>query len=587
MKQFFKFFTASCLGVFAAIGVIFFLLFVIIAIFSSGETSIKEHSILEIDLNHMITELSDNVERSPYNLEIQKAIGLVDFQALIEHAKDDQKVEGILINTSSASVAPASLDVMRQAIADFKESGKPVYAYADYYSQGSYYLATVADSVFMNVNGMIDLKGYGVMIPHFKKLMDRVGLDMNIFYAGQFKSATEPYRRTDMSEPNKKQTREFLDEMWMMAKTKIGEARGLSVVQVDNIAQNYQGRMATSALSSGLIDAILYKEDVEDIIRKSTDISSKKISYVDLKEYKLKSTIKTSRKSDRVAVVHMEGTVTYGTDNKGAITEQKYPDLIRKLKDNKKIKAVVLRVNSPGGSSITSDVIWNSIEKLKETGKPVIASFGDYAASGGYYVACGADTIVSMPNTLTGSIGVFAMLPNATKMLNETIGITFDTVKTNDLSVAFQPTYNFSDKEREIMNESTDQVYQQFLSRVSEGRNMSIEDVHEVAQGRVWTGQKAQQIGLVDVLGDLDDAIEIAAEAAGLVDSYSVSHYPKIKPDPIEELLMAFGQQTSVPKVIEISEQHKELLNLYEGIKPFLYENGKAQMMLPIQVKWD
>ncbi len=586
MRQFFKFFTASCLGVFAAFGIIMLLLIMIGLLSTIGaDDQVKNKSILKLGFDHSITELSDNKNTSPYDFDSPSAIGLQDFIKTIKHASTDNKIKGIYINTSNIAAAPATLSAVQKALLDFKESGKFIYAYSDYYSQSAYYIASTADSIYSNVNGSVDLKGFGTVVPFYKEAMDAIGFDMNIFYAGNFKSATEPYRYTEMSDNNRLQTREFLDEMWDIFESDIASNRSMPQATLAGIVDVYGGYSATAALKNKLLDEVIYSDQVERKLRAASKTNEEdEINFVNIEDYIAKSTFNKSKGDDQIAIVYMEGTVEYGNDNNGNINEQKFPKILEEIAKDDKVKAVVLRVNSPGGSSVTSDLIWHATENLKASGKKVIASYGDYAASGGYYVSCGADTIVSMPNTLTGSIGVFMMLPNVQKMLNEKIGINFDTVKTAPMATAFQPMLKMRDQEKEILNNMTQELYEQFLSRVADGRNMSRDEVHEVAQGRVWTGTKAKELGLVDIIGDLDLAITIAAESAK-VEEYKVVNYPKITMEPWEEILQNITKKTSL-KTVTLTEQERALWNMYQSYKPMLTDT-KAQMRLPYHFEWN
>lgn len=585
MKQFFKFFTASCLGVFAAICLLFFVIAMIGVAAGSSKTVVANKSVLKLDFNHGITELSDNIAMSPYNFSDVEAIGLQDIKNLIEYAATDDRIKGIYLDANQVSAAPATLDIINKALIKFKESNKFIYSYADYYSQSGYYLASSADSIYLNLNGSVDLKGFGTVIPYFKKAMDAVGVDMDIFYAGNFKSATEPYRSTKMSENNRIQTKEFLTELWNTFKNDIAINRKIDNNELDKIVNEYRGNTAQSALGSNLVDRIAYQDEVEFQIKKAVDVKpSKKIEFISLTDYKDAVVLPKTRGKQKIAVVYMEGEVSYGSDENGTINENRYPKLLEKIEADTSIKAVVLRINSGGGSSLTSDIIWHHVENIKKSGKHVVASFGDYAASGGYYVACGADTIVAMPNTLTGSIGVFMMLPNIEKLLTEKIGITFDTVKTAPMAASFQTVYPLSDQEKQILTNATNEIYEQFLNRVSRGRGMTRDAVHEVAQGRVWTGSRGKELGLVDELGDLDRAIEIAAEMAH-IDKYSIKTYPKLEPDPVAEFIKNISNNNKALSNFQNDISQEKLYKMYQKWKP-LTQKG-VQMRLPYYFEWN
>ncbi|MBK9737761.1 MAG: signal peptide peptidase SppA [Saprospiraceae bacterium] len=447
-----------------------------------------------------------------------------------------------------------------------------MYSYADNHSQSSYVLCSVADSMFINPQGGVDLKGYGASIPFFKNMLDKVGVEMNIFYAGNFKSATEPFRLTEMSEFNRLQTKDFLTDMKNIMVEKIAKSRKMEAAKIEGIMTNYDGRNGKLALANGLVDGLYYKDEFEDFLKRKTGTEAdKKIKYISLSKYNGLADIDEGEGKDKIAIINAEGEIIYGSDELGIISEKRYIEMLTKIRNDKKIKAVVLRVNSPGGNAFSSDVIWRELEKIKESGKPVIASFGDYAASGGYYIAAGADMIVAQPNTLTGSIGVFMMFPNATKLMNEKIGVTFDTIKTHPFATGFSPFLNLSDKEKELLQESTMDIYDLFIDRVSKGRKLSIDSTKVIAQGRVWTGKKAKEIGLVDELGNLDDAIKIAADKAG-IQTYKIVEYPTIKEDFISTIIKEIQKGQGGEEAIKLfsTKDERKLYEQYQSLKGIL-----------------
>jgi len=588
MKEFFKFFTASCLGVFAAIALIFLFFAGFLGSAMSNKPVVPKNTVLELDFSAFIPEKSDNVEISPLDLEAAESIGLDGIKALLKHAATDDKVKGILIKGDAVSGGQATISSIREALTKFKESEKFVYAYADFYTQSGYFLSSVADSIFLNPNGMVDVKGFATLMPFFKDAMDKAGVKANVFYAGNFKSATEPFRREDMSEPNRLQTREFLSEMVDMYKNTVAPARGMTPEDLDVIMTEYKGKTATTSLEAGLVDRITYWDEVETTLRSKLDIKpTKKIKLKSLSEYRDAVTLKQENSSakDKIAVLFAEGTISYKTDEKGSVSETKYLKALEKIKNDDNIKALVLRVNSGGGSSITSDMIWRGIENVKAAGKPVVASFGDYAASGGYYIAAGADTIVSSPNCLTGSIGVFMLFPNLSDLATNKLGITFDEVKTHPMAIGPTMVKELNEKEKQLLQEGTNDIYEIFLKRVGEGRGMTRDEVHEIAQGRVWTGKKGQEIGLVDVLGDLEDAIRIAGEMAD-IETYKLKSYPIIKEDPWAEIVKGLAKSGNVQSTLGISETEIAMMKEYKEIKNILIDRT-PQARLPFIVKFD
>jgi len=574
MKSFFPTFFASCLGVFAAFALCIFILIGISISSISQKESYGDNTILKLKLEEFIPEKSDNVnQQSVFFGGSSETIGLRRILTLLEAASEDKKIKGILLENNSIGVGQATVLSLMAGLQKFKESGKFIYTYADSHSQSSYLLCSVADSMFINPQGGVDLKGYGAAIPFFKNMLDKVGIEMNIFYAGNFKSGTEPYRLNEMSDFNRLQTRTFLEDMQEIMIKKIAENRNLTPEKINNIMANLEGRTGKKALENGLVDALFYKDQLEDFLRQKLDIKEgKKLKMVSLSEYNTIADIDDKGKGkNKIAIIYAEGEIIYGSNEPGIISEKKYISMLTKIRNDKNIKAVVLRVNSPGGNAFTSDVIWRELEKIKEAGKPLIASFGDYAASGGYYIAAGADRIVAQPNTLTGSIGVYMMFPNATKLLNEKIGVNFDTIKTHEFATGFSPTNNLSEKEKALLQESTYEIYDLFIDRVSKGRKLSVDSTKVIAQGRVWTGKRAIEIGLVDELGGLDEAIAIAAKKAGLTD-YKTVEYPFIEEDFIATIVREIQKGKGDEDVMGLFSTNEEriMLDQYQQFKAII-----------------
>ncbi|MBK9150892.1 MAG: signal peptide peptidase SppA [Saprospiraceae bacterium] len=539
MRQFFTTFLASCLGVVATFALIFILLIGMAISGAQSKSGYGNNSVLKLSLESFIPEQTDNVNQQfSFTGAADETIGLQRIITLIEHAANDKKIKGIVLENTSVSIGQASLLSLISSLQKFKESGKFVYSYADSHTQSSYMLCSVADSMFLNPQGMIDIRGYGSAIPFFKNMLDKVGVEMEVFYAGDFKSASEPFRLTGMSEASKLQTREFLHDMHMIFREIVSENRKLPADSIESIISTYSGRTAVKAKQAGLVDALYYKDQFEDMIREKTGIKpGKKIKYISIGKYDTVADVKQkSGGKDKIAIVYAEGEIVYGSEDPGVISEKKYLKVLQKIRNDKEVKAVVLRVNSPGGNAFSSEVIWHEIQKIRQAGKPVVASFGDYAASGGYYISAGADKIVAQPNTLTGSIGVFMMLPNATKLMNDKLGVNFDTIKTHPYAAGFSPFLNLTDKEKEVMQEMTMDIYDLFIKRVAEGRNLSEDSTKVIARGRVWTGRMAVEKGLVDTLGNLDTAIKIAAAEAGL-EKYKTVEYPFVEPDFFNTLI--------------------------------------------------
>lgn len=583
MKRFLSFFTASCLGTLAAIAIIGLVLFLIGMGASKSDKTVKSNSILVLKFEHFIPEKTNNIVEQPYSFQDVEFLGLRTIKRLIKHAKTDDRISGILLDPKFAYQDQVKVFNLKSAIEDFKESEKFVYAFSDFYTQPGYQMSTGADSIFLNPNGAIDLKGFAIMYPFYKDVMDKLGVSMNIFYAGDFKSATEPYRRNDMSEASKIQSRAYIDELNDLLIENIASDRDLEISDVEELKNTYAAFEANTALYSGLVDGLKYWDEMEDFLKERLGLEEDKgLNLIELDKYSSKVTLKQSSDSkDKIAIVYAEGDITYGEEVKGQVTNGQYVDLINKLRDKENIKAIVLRVNSPGGSGFSSDVIWRELDKTSKDGTPIVASMGSYAASGGYYIAAMADTIVAEPATLTGSIGVYMMFPNFRDLLSEKIGIHFDTVSTSPHAAGVNPLFDLSNEQIDMMQKSTDRLYAQFLSRVAEGRGMTSEQVHNIAQGRIWSGKKAKELGLVDELGDLDHAIELAAEMSGL-ESYKIVEYPVIKENPWKKMISSFSSQAQVKHPV-LPQELKKLYPIYKDAKAWLkYDHPQARLPLII-----
>lgn len=552
MKNFLRTVFGSCLGVLLAILVIGLIATLVggsLMSKSSSKPSLSSNSVLKLDFKKLIPERTDNTVQGQDFLNEEKNLGLFEIVNTIEHAKDDKKIKGILLDLGFNSFGNAKAEAIRNALVDFKESGKFIYAYANRYGygQGAYYLATTADQIWLHPLGAVDFRGFGMEMPFFKDLLDKVGVKMQPFYAGKFKSATEPFRRNDMSEENRKQVRAYVSEMWEDFLGDIAASRDLTVEELRDAAANVEGRLPAKALAAGLVDELLYEDQVFDELRTALDLDKDdKINFTSLENYnEVKGKDLNLSAPSKIAILYAEGQIRRGTETYGTITDEHYVEMLRKIRKDDKVDALVLRVNSGGGDAIVSDMIWREIELLKEKGVKVVASFADVAASGGYYIACGADKILAEPNTITGSIGVFGMAPNVQELFNEKLGIHMDTVKTLPYATGIlSPFYPVGPEQARLIQEGVDHTYEVFLSRVAEGRNMTRDQVHEIAQGRVWTGRKALENGLIDELGDIKSAVAQAADLAD-VDDYRITEYPRIK-DPITLLLEELtGQKTS------------------------------------------
>ncbi|MFK8102181.1 MAG: signal peptide peptidase SppA [Saprospiraceae bacterium] len=584
MGQFIKFIFASCLGVLLASVVIFGIGGMAVSGLVSKAEKVKvvqPNTVLELNFDEAIPEKTNNLAIDPYSFSQDDKVGLHDMIQAIRYAKDDDNIKGIFLDVSSLNVGAATASALRAALVDFKESGKFITAYGIYLSQGAYYVASVADKIALNPVGGLAFQGLGVQIPFFKDALDRLGVKMQIFYAGDFKSATEPYRLNKMSENNRLQIKEYLDGLYQVILTDISNSRGISESELRNIADNLLVQSPEDALNLKMVDALAYRDEVYDDLRERLGFSEKEdIRTVGIWSYykKAKAKLNFSIK-DKVAVVIAEGVIVNGEGELGEVGGQKYARLIRKLRKDDKIKAIVLRVNSPGGSATASDIIWRELLLAKEAGKPVVVSMGDYAASGGYYIAAMADTIYAQPNTITGSIGVFGMIPSMEEMLRDKVGVRFDAVKTGKFSTGISPFVDISEEEKTVIQKSVEDFYETFLKRVADGRGMTRDEAHKVAQGRVWTGTKAKSLGLVDALGDLDDAIQTAANLADL-STYRTTEYPKLKA-PLELMIDRFSGKRKTSLLLK-----EELGDMYFYLKQMedIKKMSGVQARLPFEI---
>ena len=530
MKDFLKFTLATVTGIIISSVVLFFIsILVVFSMVSSSEseTQVRKNSVMMLDLNGTLTERSQENPLDFLMKEDYKTYGLDDILSSIRKAKENEDIKGIYIQATSLGAGFASLEEIRDALKDFKESGKFIVAYGDTYTQNLYYLSSVADKVLLNPQGMLEWRGLAATPMFFKDLLEKIGVEMQIFKVGTYKSAVEPFISTEMSPANREQVNVYLSSIWGQITSSVAESRNLSVEalnkEADRMLMFYP---AEESVKNGLVDTLIYKNDVRDYLKNMVGIDKDdNMPVLGIQDMiNVKKNVPRDKSGNVIAVYYAYGEIDGGSSastDEGINSEKVIKDL-RKLKEN--VKAVVLRVNSPGGSAYGSEQIWYAVNQLKKE-KPVIVSMGDYAASGGYYIACNADTIVAEPTTLTGSIGIFGMMPNA-KGLTEKLGVNFDVVKTNPYADFGNLTRPMNDGEKGLMQMYVNKGYELFLTRCSDGRGISMEELDKIAQGRVWTGSTAKELGLVDELGGLDKALEIAIAKAG-VDAYTVMNYPK------------------------------------------------------------
>jgi protease-4 len=575
MKSFFKSVLATITGLVIFLLLIFFV-FAIIAASTDSAPVISSKSTLHIKLNGPVKEKAETPDQFEMIFDKNLNPDLGQIVNAIQRAKKDTKIKGIYFQPVLPEMGYASATILRNALKDFRSSGKYVYSYSEFYTPLTYYISSVADSIFLSPNGIVQKTGFSASIPFFKEFYDNIGIKWNIFYAGQFKSATEPLRYNKMSEQNRFQLHEFFSGLYKNTRDSILSIRNINKDSMESFVNNFKGLFPQNAVKYGLVDSLIYQIDFVNLLKEKNGISKKKkLKLVSVNKYRRGSDkLKIKKSKNKIAVIYMEGNIVDVGNKSGRISPEKFAkafdDILRK--DN--IKGVVLRVNSPGGSGSASDEILRAVDRVKEAGKPVIVSMGDYAASGGYYISCHADTIVADANSLTGSIGVFGILPEFKELMDDKLKVHFDSVKTHKMSLAFSPQYNMDDDSRKLMQTYIENFYEQFLLTVAKGRNMTRDQVHKVAQGRIWLGAKAQEIGLVDVLGNLDKAIEICANKANL-EEYTLTKYPRVTTNFVEQIIMQLSEQTNVDSKILNSKYIKEFKPVLEIL------NDKTQIAQP------
>ena len=578
MKDFLKFTLATVVGLIVASVVMFFVSMLVVfgmASSAESETQVNDNSVMTLNLNGVVNERSS--ASTPFDFLLSQAdmqsYGLDDILASIKKAKENDKIKGIYLQCNVISTGWASLQAIRDALVDFKESGKFIVAYADNYMQGSYYIASVADKVVLNPSGGVDWRGLAAGATYYKDLLDKLGVEMQIFKVGTYKSAVEPYLTNEMSEANREQLTEFVQSIWGNVTKAIAESRHLTVEQLQAAADSSMlFRPAEESIQRGLADTLMYKSDMRNYLKQLMNLEEDDdLHLLDLQAMiNVKKSVPRDKSGNIIAVYYAEG----GIDNNSSsyeetgINSKKMVKELNKLKENDDVKAVVLRINSPGGSAFGSEQIWYALQQLKEK-KPVIVSMGDYAASGGYYIACNADTIVAEPTTLTGSIGIFGMIPNMKGLLQDKLGLHNHFVKTNRMADFGDVTRPMTADEKALMQKNVNNGYDLFLTRCAEGRGMDKDRINGMAQGRVWTGEKAKELGLVDLLGGIDTALEIAISKAD-VESYTVMSYPE-KSSFIDELLSgntgnllmnAFLKRTKTGRMMQQVNQIEQLTEL-------------------------
>ena len=577
---------ATIVGIFIFCMIFFFGIIIIGAIAGSGDdtVSVKKNSVIELDLSKVSLDYAGKTNYKDFNYFEAHHDGVTDILNAIEAAKTDEKIKGISILNNQSQLGLAQSKAVRDKLEEFKKSGKFVYAYANYYTQGEYYLNSVADQVYLNPMGEVDFKGLSSEIIYMKDLQEKSGVKMEVIRHGKYKSAVEPFLAQEMSPENREQMTVLLNSVWNTIVADISKSRKLSVAQLNAIANTLGARTPELALANKLVDKVAYEDEYHDMIRAKLKVDKKeKYDIVSITDYakKASSTVEDYSKDDIIAVIYAQGEIAGGEGDVNVIGEGSIKRSLQEARDDKDVKAIVLRVNSPGGSALTSELIWREIEITKKV-KPVVVSMGNYAASGGYYIAANADRIFAEPNTITGSIGVFGMLPNMNQ-LGKNIGINAEQVKTHENASGYSVFEPIDENFKGFVLESIEKTYATFLKRVADGRKMTTEQVDAIAQGRVWTGVDAHKLGLVDEIGGLDAAIKYAAKL-GKTSSYRTENYPEYEKS-FEDMLANFtGMAMFKTKEQLLKEQlGEEGFQMLEQIKRVKSRKG-IQAIMPYEI---
>jgi protease IV len=576
MSSFFKMFFASLLSIIVFCLVAIFLLLAVVSQFTSKEKpEVAKNSVLLLDLGEHFKEQH---ESQPFNALSQEGDvpGLFDVIRLIQHAKTDDDISGIYIKADNNANSFASSNEIRNALLDFKKSKKFVLAQGDVMSQQAYFIASAADKVYVNPAGQLEWSGYSVTLPFLKGMLDKLEIKAQIFYAGKFKSATEIFRVDKMTPENRLQTLEWLGDMYRYFLVQAGKSRGIDTATLHSLANNAAIQTPQDAVTNKLIDGVKYDDQVKDEIKRKLGIGKyDKMNLLPLNSYNESVSLRKTG-SDRIAVIYAEGDIVDGMGSNSNIGGDNFRNIIRKARLDKSIKGIVLRVNSGGGSALASENIWRELQLAKADNKPVVVSFGDVAASGGYYISCGADSIFANPNTITGSIGVFGIIPNMESFFKDKLGVTFDGVKTAPYADAGGVYRPLNETEQKLVQAGVDRIYLQFKQRVAQGRKKEVAYIDSIAQGRVWSGEDALQLGLVDKLGNLQDAINCVSRMTKL-ESYGIKEFPE-RQSWINEFL---NKKKSEPEAMVKQQVGEENFRIYQQLIRIREMTGSVQARLP------
>ena len=585
MRDFLKYTFATIVGIIVASIMFFFFILIIISVASQEKpVEVQQNTILYMNLNETIVE---RAEDNPFDIlpsdgfSAMKQLGLNDIIDDIQKAKKDDNIAGIFMELSYINAGISTIEEIRNALIDFRESGKFILSYSDLYTQKAYYLASVSDMIYLNPAGELGFAGLGTQIMFFRDALDKLGIEVQVIRHGTYKSAAEPFMYNQMSDENREQILAWVGTIWEHMLQGIASEREISHDSLNKLAEEFTIRSAGHALKFKLVDSLKYKDEVISELKQLTGTKEKEdLNSITLKRY---TKVPKSREykglaKDKIAVIYAYGSILRGNMGEGTISSERISKTIREARRDSSIKAIVLRINSGGGGALPSEVIWREIALARDV-KPVVASLGDVAASGGYYIVAPADTIVAHPTSITGSIGVFAILPNTQKFFNKKLGIHVDVAKTNRFADFGSPFRPMTGEEKEVIMYNIQQVYDTFISHVSEGRGMTREQVDAIGQGRIWSGINAIDNGLIDVFGGLDTAIAIAAKMAEL-EKYRIVELPKLE-DPFEQILRELSENARVWLLKKELGEHFRYLKQLEDLESL----SGIQARLPFEVE--
>ena len=577
---------ATIVGLFIFCMISFFGLLLLGAIFGSDDETVQvnANSVIELDLSKIENDYAGKINFTDFQYFDAKHNGLFDVLKAIEIAKTDGKIKGISLLNSNSSLGMAQTKALRDALESFKKSGKFVYSYANYYSQKEYYLNSISDKIYINPVGELEFKGMSMETMFFKDFQEKSGIKVEVIRHGKFKSAVEPFLENKMSDANKEQTTSLLNSLWNSVIADISKSRNISTTRLNEIAEKLEARTPEMAKKEKLIDEIAYEDVYHNAIKKALKINeTEEYETVSIEDYaeKMATTITNFDAKDKIAVIYAQGEIMSGEGDVTVIGEGAMRRSLKEAREDKNVKSIVLRIDSPGGDALTSELIWREIELTKKV-KPVVVSMGNYAASGGYYIACNANKIFAESTTITGSIGVFGMLPNFTNAANK-LGISTEVVKTHTNAQGFSPFTTLDANTRAFAQEGVERVYFTFVNRVATGRKMTFEQVDAIGQGRVWSGQDAKNIGLVDAIGGLDEAIQEAAKL-GKTTKYRLQDYPEFDKS-FDDLLENFGLAQTKEKLLkeELGNENYIILQKLKQISS--QKRIQARMSFDIKIK--